>query len=236
MMPPVDLQPAGWIGPLFFGGCGFVLWIWWRHRLRQIAEIPRFVLDRPFCRDDLIDLPQLQRLIVQLGQAVDWRPDAGKNRRFWERRPGAWHIWSSRSGTCGDLARLLIVLCSTIGIRARRVYIEGERWGHVVVEVDGFGVPVIADGHADPVTRLTEGEQLTLTAANYVVRPTAQIGNRWIGYGYWSPRLRWLLPLPCWNRLKRVRPPRWVTLSMEILPLEISLVLLSAVLLGVLCC
>jgi hypothetical protein len=71
------------------------------------------------------------------------------------RAPAA-NILETGWGFCGENARAAILLLNAGGVPANRVYLEGERWGHVVVEHRWNGTRCLFDAHNDPGTLLPD--------------------------------------------------------------------------------
>ena len=58
-------------------------------------------------------------------------------------------------GFCGERSTAILLLGAG-GVRAHRLYIEGERWGHVAVEHEWDGRWTLFDAHDDPHTVLPD--------------------------------------------------------------------------------
>ena len=80
-------------------------------------------------------------------------------------------------GFCGENARVAILLLHAGGVRANRLYLEGERWQHVAVEHAWDGGYRLFDAHNDPATLLPD-ELVGEIDSNEIGRfPNATQGN-----------------------------------------------------------
>ena len=103
-------------------------------------------------------------------------------------------------GYCGERTRAMIALLRASGIRARRVVLHGEVGGrprgHVLVEVDHLGRPVVLEVFRGVIP---EARFLTLSIDAYLALPRCR--DRWDAYSYFNirrfrafPGAGWLLP------------------------------------------
>src|SRR5690606_5577587 len=96
------------------------------------------------------------------------------------------------------------------GVRAHRLYLEGERWGHVVVEHRWDGGWCLFDAHADPRTELTSAEVGRIRTDDLRAFPNRVPENPWRS----AHRIPGL-PRPPGGMGRRLRPPAVVTLLAE---------------------
>ncbi len=118
----------------------------------------------------------------------------GSNRPFL--RDSAAATLKKKAGLCGERARALIALLRSREIKSRRVVLYGEGKGHVLVEVDYLGRPVILDVFRRPSL---QGSLLSLSIRDYLAIPG--LGDRWNSFSYFNwdrfqriPGIRRLLP------------------------------------------
>jgi hypothetical protein len=71
-------------------------------------------------------------------------------------RAGAVRTLAEGRGFCGENARVALSLLRLGGVPAHRLYLQGARWGHVVVEHRWDGAWRLFDAHNDPRTALPD--------------------------------------------------------------------------------
>lgn len=172
----------GWATPLGAGlVAGGALWALmelrgWLAERRVLRGVLALALPggRVRSRDDVLALWRL------VGGRVRWEPA----RAFEDRRPllrdPAGTTWARGEGLCGENARLSVRLLRLAGCRAHRLYLFGERWGHVVVELRWDGAWRLFDAHQDAVTLPSDEEVGVLTTEDLARFPNRQVGNRWV--------------------------------------------------------
>ena len=116
-----------------------------------------------------------------------------------------------RFGFCGESARTAILLLGAGGVRAHRVYIEGERWGHVAVEQEWEGRWVLFDAHDDPSTVLPDALVGNVPSDQLDQFPNSHQRNPY-RRAYRIKLFRNMGPLSRWSN---VRPPAWIARSAE---------------------
>lgn len=104
-------------------------------------------------------------------------------------RDSAAETLQKEAGLCGERSRVLIALLRTRGITARRVFLYGDRKGHVLVEVDYQDLPVIVDVFRRPSL---QDRFLALSIHDYLAIPV--MGDRWSAYSYFNWRRFFHLP------------------------------------------
>lgn len=114
------------------------------------------------------------------------------------------------AGLCGERARALIALLRSRDITARRVVLYGKNKGHVLVEVDYLGRPVIVDVFRRPSL---QGSFLSLSIQDYLAIPG--LGDRWSSHSYFNWRRFRRLPgigrlLPAYRNRPLPAPLSWV--------------------------
>jgi hypothetical protein len=83
----------------------------------------------------------------------------------------------TRHGFCGETARVAIRLLLLAGIRANRLYLEGERWKHTLVEHDWEGGLRIFDAFPDPGTLLPDDGVGRIDSRSLAEYPNAHLLN-----------------------------------------------------------
>jgi hypothetical protein len=199
---------------------------WWRERrflirvLREIAPSGRLA-----SREELVRLKRM------LSSAIRYDPA-----RMHDPRPplraSALRTLATGEGFCGENARVAVRLLNLGGVPAHRVYLEGARWGHVVVEHRWDGGWRLFDAHDDPRTALADDQVGRIDAETLRAFPNAALENPW----------RRAYRIPGLGRLTapwagRVRPPAALTTlaetpSLVVVALGALLVLAAAAALG----
>jgi hypothetical protein len=108
-----------------------------RALLVQVVGAPRITT-----REQLV---QLQKWLTT---RIRWVRGTERQRPFL--RHSATRILATGKGFCGENARVATLLLNVGGLPARRLYLEGPRWGHVLVEHRWGAEWVAFDAHADP--------------------------------------------------------------------------------------
>ena len=181
---------------------GFVAW-WTERRallavLREVAPSGRFRE-----REDLV------RLKRRLSEEIHWDAE-----RMHEQRPllraSARQVLATGEGFCGENARVAVRLLNLGGVPAHRLYLEGARWGHVVVEHRWDGKWWLFDAHVDHRTALPDDGVGRIDAEELAAFPNLATENPWKS-SYRIPSIR-RLPAP-WAR--RLRPHATLTAMAE---------------------
>jgi len=118
-------------------------------------------------------------------------------------RATAWDTWRSGEGTCGDGARVAIVMLDSLGIRATRLYLRNSRDGYIHVAVAYFAQNTwhIAD------TLNSEPDLRAFLLANQRPLPEVLDGNR-LFYSY--SFLNWTRVAPFLQFDQTVAPLAWI--------------------------
>lgn len=154
-------------------------------------------------REDLVTIKN------HLTEAIDTDPA----RRFESRpllRSSVEETFANGFGFCGENARAAVVLLNAGGVRAQRLYLEGARWGHVVVEHEWNGAFKLFDAHRDPETLMPDELIGRLSSDEYRRLPTYE-QNPWRR----AYRLRLLDRWRPTRRFSALRAPRATALLAE---------------------
>ena len=126
-------------------------------------------------------------------------------------RHSAEHILKTGFGFCGENARVAIRLLGMGGVRAHRVYLEGPRWQHNVVEHEWEGSWKLFDAHSDPASLLPDEDVGSIESSDIARFPNRHEGHPWL-QSYRIKLFHSLLPL---RRFEQIRVPRWVAQLVE---------------------
>ena len=183
---------------------------WWRERallLRVLGEIA------PDGR--ITTREQLVRLKRRLSATIRW-----SEARMHDPRPAlrasARRVLETGEGFCGENARVAVRLLRLGGVDAHRLYLVGERWGHVVVEHRWDGAWRLFDAHADPRTELADDRIGRVDAERLADFPNRAPENPWRG-SFRVPLLGRT------GRGARLRPPAALTALAETPSLVVAL-------------
>ena len=196
---------------------------WWAER-RALLTVLRGVAPSGQFRERA-ELVALKR---RLSAEIHWDPKRMHERRALL-RASAHQVLATGEGFCGENARVAVRLLNLGGIPAHRLYLEGPRWGHVVVEHRWEGRWRLFDAHVDPRTALPDEAVGRIDAGELATFPNRAAENPWKS-SYRIPGVR-RLPVSWAGRL---RPPAALTALAETpallgLSAGILLVLLAAV-------
>ena len=199
------LRIAAWItltGGLVVAIGAIVAWLTERRALlavvRQVAPSGQFR-----------EREELVRLKRRLSAEIHWDPARMHERRALL-RASARRVLATGEGFCGENARVAVRLLNLGGIPAHRLYLEGERWGHVVVEHRWEGGWRLFDAHVDPRTSLPDEAVGRIDAEELAAFPNCAAENPW-KRSYRIPGVR-RLPASWAGRL---RPPAALTALAE---------------------
>ena len=190
---PEPLRMLAWIvvaAGLALLGAG--LGAWWRERalllrvLREVAPDGR-----------IATRAQLVRLKRRLSTSIRWS-DARMHDPRPPLRASARRVLETGTGFCGENARVAVRLLRLGGVDAHRLYLVGERWGHVVVEHRWDGGWRLFDAHADPRTELADDRVGRVDTERLADFPNRAPENAWrgsfripgLGRRAWGARLR----------------------------------------------
>jgi hypothetical protein len=197
------LRIAAWIA--LAGGVALCLGgalAWWRERalllavLREVAPSGRIA-----AREELV------RLKRRLARSIHW-DEARMHAPRPLLRASARRVLETGEGFCGENARVAVRLLRLGGIDAHRLYLVGERWGHVVVEHRWDGGWRLFDAHVDPRTQLGDEQVGLIDAGDLRAFPNRAAENPWRG-SFRVPLLGRL------GGMSRVRPPGILTALAE---------------------
>lgn len=199
------LRIAAWIG--LAGGLAVALGgilAWWRERrtllalLREVAPSGRFR-----SREELVQLKRRLSASIHHDEARMHGPRPLL-------RASAERTLATGEGFCGENARVAVRVLRLGGVPAHRLYLQGERWGHVVVEHPWEGAWRLFDAHGDPRTALPDERVGRIDAEDLAAFPNDAVENPW--------RRSWRLPgaglFPS-GAMSRIRPPGLLTSLME---------------------
>jgi len=121
-------------------------------------------------------------------------------------RHTAAHILTTGFGFCGENARVAIRLLGTSGIRAHRIYLEGPRWQHTVVEHEWRGGWKLFDAHPDPASLLPDEWVGRIESSDINRFPNRHEGHPWLR----SYRIKLFHGVPALRRFEQIRSPGWI--------------------------
>ena len=103
-----------------------------------------------------------------------------------EKRPilrhSALDILKSNYGFCGENARVAIKLLLLGNIKCNRIYLRGEKWGHVVVENKWENDWFLFDGHYDPLTKLEDSKVSKIKSYDLKNYPNGYKENTYVDF------------------------------------------------------
>ena len=97
-------------------------------------------------------------------------------------RHTASHILTSNYGFCGENARVAIKLLMLGNIKAARIYLYGEKWGHVVIENKWNNSWFLFDGHYDEKTQLLDKQVTTIPSNKIEQYPNGYPENKYVNF------------------------------------------------------
>lgn len=199
------LHVAAWMA--LVGGLALLVggWVAWGRERRALRAWLREVVPGGRFRER----EELVRLKRRLAGAICY-----DEARMHDPRPplraSAARVLATGEGFCGDNARVAVRLLRLGGVDAHRLYLEGERWGHVVVEHHWDGGWRLFDVHSDPRTALPDEAVARIATDDPAAFPNRAAENPWRG-SYRIPEVG-RLPLP---GVRSARPPGALTALAE---------------------
>ena len=149
-------------------------------------------------REDLITLKRF------LSASISYDLSKRHDRRPLLRQSAATTL-ARGEGFCGENARVAIRLLNLGGVRAHRLYLQGKRWSHVLVEHDWENGPRLFDSHPDPGTLLRDEDVGRIGPSEFDRLPNAYHElNPWLA----SFRIKLPQRPTLWRPLSQCRPPR----------------------------
>jgi len=121
-------------------------------------------------------------------------------------RHSAEHILRTGFGFCGENARVAIRLLGMGGVRAHRLYLEGQLWQHNVVEHEWEGSWKLFDAHPDPASLLPDEDVGAIESSDIARFPNYHEGHPWLR----SYRIKVFHGVPVLQRFEQTRVPGWV--------------------------
>ena len=88
----------------------------------------------------------------------------------------------NKYGFCGENARVAIKLLIIGGLKANRIYLYGEKWGHVVLENKWEKEWYLFDGHYDPLTKMNDSDILNIKSEDLASYPNGYKENNYIDF------------------------------------------------------
>lgn len=174
---------------------------------RAESEFVRTKLREIIGGDQIRSAEDLVRIKRFLSTSIRWDLALRDVARPLLRAP-ATNILQTGWGFCGENARAAILLLNAGGVPANRIYLEGDRWGHVVVEHRWNGTRYLFDAHNDPGTLLPD----ELVAA-VDSRDLARFPNDYPQNPY--RRAYRMKVLRRWPAAHRLRAPALLSVAME---------------------
>ncbi|MBI2269188.1 MAG: transglutaminase domain-containing protein [Bacteroidetes bacterium] len=88
----------------------------------------------------------------------------------------------SGKGFCGENVRVMIKLLDQVGIPARRFYLYGEQWQHVLTECKIDGKWYLIDAHNDPFIEMTGDMIGKIPSPDFKLLKNTDETNEWLDY------------------------------------------------------
>ena len=126
-------------------------------------------------------------------------------------RHTASQILKMNYGFCGENARVAIKLFLLGKMNAARIYLYGEKWGHVVIEHQMNGEWYLFDGHYDPKTKLEDKYLASIQSKNIAQYPNGYPENNYIDFC----RIKLFYILPAFKKMAKLRLPSFIIYYFE---------------------
>ena len=126
-------------------------------------------------------------------------------------RNTATQILKSKYGFCGENARVAIKMFLIGGVIARRIYLYGKKWQHVVIEHQTNKQWYMFDGHLDPETKLKDTQVASIPSEDIAEYPNGYKENPYIDFC----RIKLFYAIPPFKFLSMIKLPKSVVYLME---------------------
>jgi hypothetical protein len=97
-------------------------------------------------------------------------------------RYSSMEILNKGKGFCGEYARVGIKMLHIAGIRARRFYLFGKRWEHVILECEINSKWHLVDMFSDPTTAMSPEDIEKIDSPRFELLKNENPQNPWIDY------------------------------------------------------
>jgi len=197
-----------------FGSCIAVLGVAY-----TLVQVSAYLVERRLLRATLArlgnggcfrDREDLVRLKRYLSAQIRYDPKRVNDARPLLRH-SAEQILKSGFGFCGENARVAIRLLGMGGVRVHRVYLEGSRWQHTVVEHEWEGGWKLFDAHSDPASLLSDDDVGIIESSDIPRFPNRHEGHPWLR----SYRIKLFHSLSPLRRFEQTRVPALVAQIVE---------------------
>ncbi|MCB0402678.1 MAG: transglutaminase domain-containing protein [Flavobacteriales bacterium] len=148
--------------------------------LREVRFLKQLLL-RILGKKKLETLSDISTLKMYLNENIRYNPEWKSKKRPLLRHTAS-QILTSNYGFCGENARVSIKLFLLSGIKARRIYLFGTKWQHVVVEHEHESTWYLFDGHYDPKTVLGNDQIAQIESDQIASYPNAYSENPYVDY------------------------------------------------------
>lgn len=126
-------------------------------------------------------------------------------------RHTASQILKMNYGFCGENARVAIKLFLLGGVKALRIYLYGEKWGHVVIEHQWNKTWYLFDGHYDPLTKLEDKDIAAIKSEDLLSYPNGYPENKYVDFC----RIKLLYMLKPFHSFSKIKIPSFMVYFFE---------------------
>ncbi len=178
----------------------------WQREVRFLKKTLNGIIGKRFIEthDDLVKIKNF------LTQNIRFDVEKREAKRPFLRET-AMNILKSGYGFCGENARVAILLLKLGKIQANRLYVFGEQWNHVAVELKWEGSFYLFDGHHDPKTILPDEQVLAIRSDILSEFPNKHLENKYIDVCRIGPFRNHLFL----DKYKQIRIPSFLVLITE---------------------
>lgn len=166
----IAITAAGFLAFLFFS----------IKELNEIQYLKKTLLN-VIGKTNITSVDDLVKIKNYLNTTIKYNPELRTKKRPLLRHT-ATQILQSNYGFCGENARVSIKLLLLGGISARRIYLYGIKWGHVVIEQKINGNWYLFDGHYDPKTKLEDHQVGAIQSEALAAYPNQYEDNDYIDF------------------------------------------------------
>lgn len=126
-------------------------------------------------------------------------------------RASSLEILNSGKGFCGEYARVGIKMLHIAGINARRFYLFGTQWEHVILECELNSKWYLIDMFSDPTTAMTSNDIDKIDSPKFELLRNENPENPWVDYH----RIRLFHNIGILNSFKDVKFPNFLIVFFE---------------------
>lgn len=189
---------------------GFLAFIYFMVKELQEIRFLKKQLHQIIGKTTISSIPDLIKIKNHLNKTITYNSDLKTKKRPLLRHTAS-QILNMNYGFCGENARVAIKLFILGGVKALRIYLYGEKWGHVVIEHKWQNTWFLFDGHYDPLTKLEDKDVASIKSEDLLSYPNGYPENMYVDYC----RIKLLYMLKPFKSMSKIKIPSFIAYFFE---------------------